>query len=80
MQCTYCHGDGNTAWMKPTARVHPLETTPSRVWRAACGSCHDSDAATAHIDANTSPQGFESCDLCHDPGKDVNVEQAHRVR
>jgi len=79
-ECTYCHGDGNTAWVKPAPRVHPSETTPSRVWRAACGSCHDSDTATAHINANTSSQGVESCEVCHDPGEEVDVEQAHRVR
>ncbi|MHC4922084.1 MAG: multiheme c-type cytochrome, partial [Planctomycetota bacterium] len=79
-QCTYCHGASNTAWVKPAARVHPAETTASRVWRAPCGSCHDSDEATAHINIYT-PMGVEACADCHDPGKPlVSVEQVHKAR
>jgi OmcA/MtrC family decaheme c-type cytochrome len=80
-QCTTCHGTLNTAWIEPSARTHPAgQLLPTRAWRAACGSCHDSDAAQAHIDSQTSPSGAEACAVCHDPDGLFNVELMHKVR
>ncbi|MBI3183068.1 MAG: hypothetical protein HYZ28_13100 [Myxococcales bacterium] len=77
--CTGCHGATNTAWQQPAARKHPANPTPTRAWRSACGSCHDSDAAGAHVDLNTF-QGVEACPVCHAPGKESSVATAHIIR
>jgi OmcA/MtrC family decaheme c-type cytochrome len=78
--CTKCHGTGNTAWIQPSDRNHPtVEGLSVRSWRAVCGSCHDSDAAAAHIDAQTAPSGIESCAVCHGPGRDWNVQNEHKT-
>jgi OmcA/MtrC family decaheme c-type cytochrome len=78
-ECTKCHGTADL-WQDPAARQHPAQTTPTRAWRAACGACHDSPSATAHIDVNTSASGGESCAVCHGPGKSLAVELVHKVR
>ena len=75
--CASCHGADNLAWQAPAPRMHPLQTVPTKAWTVACGSCHDSDAATAHIEAQTSPTGAESCAICHGEGEDVAVEKVH---
>ncbi|MCE9593548.1 MAG: hypothetical protein K8S98_05085 [Planctomycetes bacterium] len=80
-QCTKCHGSQNTAWFEPTNRDHPTQqVAPVRAWRAACATCHDSNAAVAHIDANTSPSGAESCEICHGPGESEEVATEHANR
>lgn len=76
--CAKCHGATSTAWKEPAARAHP-EAGPVRAWKVACASCHDSDAANAHIELNTYV-GWESCAVCHGPGRDQAVEIAHKVR
>jgi OmcA/MtrC family decaheme c-type cytochrome len=78
--CTKCHGADNTAWTLPAERLHPSQTVPTRSWRAACSSCHDSSAQVAHIDANTSPSGAEACTICHGVGDELNVRTVHTVR
>ena len=79
--CASCHGQDNQAWKLPADRTHPLgQTLPTRVWRAACITCHDSTANVAHMDVNTTSSGFESCEVCHGKGKSVSVERVHRVR
>jgi hypothetical protein len=78
--CAKCHGT-STAWENPAPREHPLgQDLPTQSWRAACGSCHDSDAAQAHIDVKTSASGMESCAVCHGPGRDLDVTLVHKVR
>jgi OmcA/MtrC family decaheme c-type cytochrome len=81
MTCVACHGEGNTAWYDPTPRNHPTQQVkPTRAWRAACGACHDSDAAGAHIDVNTSSSGAESCEVCHGSDGEFAVQLMHKVR
>ena len=80
VQCTVCHGTDNTAWLEPAERTHASETLPVRSWRATCGACHDSNAAAAHIDVNTSPSGAESCAICHGQGRELDVRTVHRTR
>lgn len=75
--CTSCHGETNEAWLAPADRDHPNPAVaPTKEWKAACGSCHDSSAATAHIESQSTSQG-ESCDVCHGPDKEHSVERAH---
>jgi OmcA/MtrC family decaheme c-type cytochrome len=78
--CEHCHGPGNTAWMSPADRNHPTEQgSPVRAWSVVCGSCHDSDAAAAHILQSTTG-GIESCAVCHGIDDALNVELVHKVR
>jgi hypothetical protein len=78
--CATCHGT-STAWQEPAPRDHPMgQDLPTRSWRATCGSCHDSDAAAAHIDVQTSAMGQESCAVCHGPGRELDVVLVHKVR
>jgi OmcA/MtrC family decaheme c-type cytochrome len=44
---------------------------------SSCLSCHDSDDAAAHADANTSVNLGESCGACHDEGKTFSVTRMH---
>jgi len=79
-QCTTCHGAGNTAWLGPVDRTHPDQEKPARTWRAVCAACHDSPAALAHIAAQTSPEGLESCAICHGEGEEDAVDVSHKAR
>jgi len=77
-ECRKCHGEANDAWLAPSARDHPSEQIlPVRSWALVCGACHDAADQTAHIEANTSPSGVESCGICHAPGQQWNVELHH---
>jgi hypothetical protein len=79
--CTVCHGAGNDTWKEPADRDHPTTlVAPTREWRAVCGACHDSDAASAHIEVQTSSGGEESCPVCHGVGREQSVELVHKVR
>jgi hypothetical protein len=79
--CASCHGSAD-AWKSPVERNHPtaMDAMPTRSWTAACVTCHDSSAARAHADVNTSRLGEESCAVCHGAGKDLSVETVHFVR
>jgi hypothetical protein len=78
--CVTCHGT-STAWEEPAPREHfEGQDVPTRAWRAVCGSCHDSEAAAAHIDVQTSALGQESCAVCHGPGRELDVTLVHKVR
>ncbi len=79
-QCATCHGENNTAWVEPAERNHPNSSYATRSWRAACASCHDDNAARAHIDVNTSLFGGEACSICHGVGEEFDVRTAHKTR
>ena len=79
--CTKCHGADNEVWIEPAPRDHPTQQgLHVRSWRAACATCHDSDAALAHVDSQTSPSAAEACAICHGPGEDEEVELMHKAR
>ncbi|HEY8518049.1 MAG TPA: OmcA/MtrC family decaheme c-type cytochrome [Candidatus Binatia bacterium] len=47
---------------------------------SACTSCHDSEAAIAHAQNETAPNGAEACPVCHAEGREVAVSVAHEGR
>jgi hypothetical protein len=76
--CAACHGS-SSAWQSPTDRDHPTEQgLPVQVWSTVCSACHDSSAASAHINSQTS-SGSEACAVCHDPGQEWGVEKMHKA-
>jgi len=79
--CVMCHGEGNQAWRVPAPAEHPTSALlPGHPWRSACGSCHDGAAVQAHVAAQTSPVGVESCSVCHEEASDLGIEVVHKVR
>jgi hypothetical protein len=79
--CATCHGADSDTWKAPAWRDHPTANAgPVRTWAVVCGSCHDSDPVQAHMAANTSSFGYESCEVCHGAGSGVSVEKVHRAR
>ena len=44
---------------------------------SACTSCHDSDEAWAHVEAQTTSAGRESCEVCHAEGRPYAVSVVH---
>jgi len=79
--CGKCHV-GNPGSLRPApTREHGTEQgSPVRGWGLACGSCHDSLAARAHIETHTALSGLEACELCHGAGEVEDVELVHRTR
>ena len=78
--CAACHGT-SAAWQSPSDRSHPTAATAAaRSWAVACGTCHDSSAAAAHLDIMTSSLGTESCSICHDSGRDLSTTLVHKLR
>jgi len=105
--CTSCH-EGETYYplaheqgaRGTTVDSRELEALPYAVdehWkesaaRAACGSCHDSRAAYAHMDLMGSVSGpgwdqealdgqsYETCATCHGPGRAYDVKLVHHIR
>ncbi|MBX3464219.1 MAG: hypothetical protein KF830_13690 [Planctomycetes bacterium] len=77
--CAKCHGE-NTAWTLPAARLHPQQALPTRAWFVACSSCHSDTAAVAHMDANTSFGGAESCSVCHGENDSLGVRTVHKIK
>jgi hypothetical protein len=78
--CASCHGQ-SVAWQSPADRSHPTAATvPARGWSVACGSCHDSTAAQAHLDIMTSGLGNESCATCHAADRDLATTLVHKVQ
>jgi OmcA/MtrC family decaheme c-type cytochrome len=69
VNCQSCHVETN----KVAKNAANWRTMPTK---AACGSCHDSPAATAHIGAQISG-GYETCVICHGPGTVSDVKVMH---
>jgi hypothetical protein len=78
--CATCHGTGNDVWKSPPLRNHPAQVRDTRSWSVACSSCHDTNTARAHIDAQTSSQGAEACATCHGIGKKWGSDLMHKTR
>ena len=78
--CVACHGEDNEAYLLPGDRDHPTEQTlPVREWDT-CLTCHDSDAAIAHADTQTSSFGVQACEICHGTDETESVDTVHKIR
>lgn len=91
--CEKCHAQG-TELMPPfpgsalgTLMTHLDPSTGNEVVdgrlgpiASACTACHDSDAARAHAEAETTSGGAETCTVCHGEGREVAVSLVHAGR
>jgi OmcA/MtrC family decaheme c-type cytochrome len=91
--CGSCHvGDSQAlplpAGLLPTAITEVDTSGPSPVEvvigsvppiQDACLSCHDSDAAAAHAETNTTVSGAEACTVCHGEGSSEAVSAVHAL-
>jgi OmcA/MtrC family decaheme c-type cytochrome len=88
--CVACHIDGTyllppfPGTALPTLRTHLDPETGDEIVdgatapiTAACTSCHDSDAALAHAETQTTEDNREACSVCHMEGREVAVSNAH---
>jgi OmcA/MtrC family decaheme c-type cytochrome len=50
------------------------------VWpiQAVCTACHDSRAVAGHAELATTGSGIETCEVCHAPGSEFDIAEAHR--
>jgi OmcA/MtrC family decaheme c-type cytochrome len=79
-KCDMCHvggSEGNLpvgklAVRDPQGRINPAPATTS-----ACLSCHLSQQAAAHAQANTDAKFGESCGVCHGPAAEQAVGKVH---
>ena len=63
-----------------------MDTTPTA---AVCSSCHDGALARAHmeamggaefeVDQATIAASFETCSVCHGPGKIADLNEVHGI-
>ena len=85
-ECAICHEDGTQTIPLPSEVISTVVTQDagatfvSEVFptRAACNSCHDTDAADTHAQLQTSGSS-ESCAVCHSNGDDLSVANVHRL-
>jgi len=92
-ECVACHATGTyllppfpgaaiptrQASLDP-ATGNEIDGHPLGPITAACGSCHDNDAARAHAQTQTANDGSEACAVCHQEGREVAVSAAHAGR
>jgi hypothetical protein len=79
--CEKCHVDDSYTLPLPDGVLETPESAtsilePLMPVASACLSCHDSDSAAVHADANSTDLG-ESCDTCHGTGSTYSVERVH---
>jgi len=60
---------GGVETVSPISSISPIA--------AACLGCHDSDAAQAHAETNTTSSGAEACAVCHGEGSIAAVSEVH---
>lgn len=68
--------DGGQACLAGATQATPVFEQPTS---AACTSCHQSAAASAHASLNTTSTGVEACAVCHAAGRIAGVDTAHAV-
>ena len=82
--CETCHLP-NTYDMRSAAASQPATITQAGEVidiippiQSVCNACHDSTAAGAHSELQTTSSNIEACEVCHGPGREFDVANAHR--
>jgi OmcA/MtrC family decaheme c-type cytochrome len=82
--CESCHLPGSYA-MAGISESEPTLITQNgelvkRIWpiQAVCTACHDSRPAVGHSELQTTASGIETCEVCHSPGSEFDITEAHR--
>ncbi|MDD5028313.1 MAG: OmcA/MtrC family decaheme c-type cytochrome [Rhodoferax sp.] len=71
--CEVCHSptakkaNGTTA-LENAANWYTMPT------KAACATCHDGASTVAHVDAQTTTAGYQTCVTCHGPNSSLGVD------
>jgi OmcA/MtrC family decaheme c-type cytochrome len=81
--CETCHLEGTYGLPLPEGTQPTLISQAGTVLetllpiQATCTSCHDSTAVLGHAELETTTSGIETCEVCHGPGREFDVEQVH---
>jgi OmcA/MtrC family decaheme c-type cytochrome len=86
-ECSICHEEDTTSVPLPSEAISTIVTQDAGMTfisemlptRAACITCHDSDAANTHALLQTNA-GVESCAVCHSDSDDLSVALTHALR
>lgn len=83
-QCETCHlpdayGMDRLSGAQPTIISQAGEPVQT-IWpiSAVCTACHDSNAVAGHAELQTTASGIETCEVCHSPGSEFDITEAHR--
>jgi OmcA/MtrC family decaheme c-type cytochrome len=82
--CQTCHLPGSYDLPLPQGVLPTIITQAGRLVssmppiEAACTACHDSPAVYGHSELMTTSAGLETCEVCHGPGTDFDVEAVHQ--
>jgi OmcA/MtrC family decaheme c-type cytochrome len=82
--CTTCHLPGSYEMplsndVQPTILTQAGETLRvAPPITSACTACHDGIAVGGHAELQTTSAGLETCEVCHGPGSEFDVEAVHR--
>jgi OmcA/MtrC family decaheme c-type cytochrome len=82
--CTTCHVEGSYTLpladgVQPTVITQGGDEVVNLTLPivAACTACHDTAAAKGHAALQTTADGLETCEVCHGPGSEFDVEAVH---
>lgn len=83
-RCSTCHLPGTNTMAQvfdgqPTLVSQAGEVVQT-LWpiQAVCTACHDSLPVAGHAELQTTAVGIETCEVCHGPGSEFDISNAHR--
>ncbi|MBI5293364.1 MAG: OmcA/MtrC family decaheme c-type cytochrome [Chloroflexi bacterium] len=82
--CQTCHVAGTYGLPLPGGVQPTTVTQAGKVIsttlpiRSVCTACHDSTAASGHVELQTTGSGIETCAVCHGAGREFDVTKVHR--
>ncbi len=82
--CQTCHLPNTYGLPLPTSVLPTTVTQAGKVIsttlpvRSVCTACHDSSAASGHIELQTTASGTETCQVCHGVNREFDVYRVHR--
>jgi OmcA/MtrC family decaheme c-type cytochrome len=81
--CGTCHVPNSTGLPLPAGTQPSTVTQGGKLvsttlaTRAVCTSCHDSASVGGHAELQTTPDGIETCDVCHGATAGFGLKQVH---